>query len=169
MISCALTFFLRNVVHVKSIWLCGVILVMCGCDRLPALTIDRLEEAERRWSAHQPAMYELVIEMSGDRVERGRFDVEVRSGHVVNLRRNGFPVQPRPGEDYSMEGLFRMLKQELALAEKPAMLGAAPGYSIYLSARFDADDGRLIHYRRTVGGTANGIDVDVVEYRVASQ
>lgn len=68
------------------------------------------------------------------------------------------------GQDYSMEGLFLILRQELGLKEKPALLGAAPGYSVYLMVRFDADTGRLLHYRRTVGGTSNGIEIKVTEY-----
>lgn len=57
-----------------------------------------------------------------------------------------------------------MLEQELGLAEKPALLGAPPGYSVYTTAEFDANNGRLIHYRRVVGGTSNSIDVKIVEY-----
>jgi hypothetical protein len=137
---------------------------IAGCARLPALTPSILEQAENQWRAHRPAFYRLVIDMSGDRVEAGRFDAMVRSGEVVSLRRNGLVVLPSRGQDYSMEGLFRMLEQELGLAEKPALLGAPPGYSVYTTAEFDANNGRLIHYRRVVGGTSNSIDVKIVEY-----
>ena len=102
--------------------------------------------------------------MSGDRVETGRFEVTVRSGGVVALRRNGLVLTPDRGQDYSMEGLFRMLHQELGLAEKPVMLGAPEGYSAYPTARFDETTGRLIQYRRTVGGTSNTIEVKVLQY-----
>jgi hypothetical protein len=73
-------------------------------------------------------------------------------------------IRPDAGQDYSMEGLFHMLVQELGLSEKPTMLGAPPGYSVYITARFDDTTGRLVHYRRIVGGTSNSIDVNVVEY-----
>jgi hypothetical protein len=63
-----------------------------------------------------------------------------------------------------MEGLFRMLKQELGLAERPAMLGAPGGYSVYPMAQFDEMTGRLIHYRRTVGGTSNAIEIKVLAF-----
>jgi hypothetical protein len=155
---------------VKRTFVWAVILLMgVGCSRLPTLTPATLAQAEEQWSTHRPAVYDLVVEMSGDRVEKGRFDVEVRSDHVINLRRNGLVIRPNPGEDYSMEGLFRMLKQELGLAEQPAMLGAPPGYSIYLTARFDETNGRLIRYRRIVGGTSNAIEVNVLEYRETRQ
>ncbi len=102
--------------------------------------------------------------MSGDRVETGRFEVGVESGRMVSLRRNGLSIAANPGQDYTMEGLFHMLKQELGLAEKPAMMGAPPGYAVYLTAKFDEATGRLVRYRRIVGGTSNAIEVNVVEY-----
>jgi len=103
--------------------------------------------------------------MSGDRDETGRFEVEVRSGQTVSLRRNDIVIRPNVGQDYSMDGLFHMLEQELGLAEKPATMGAPPGYSIYTTAKFDDETGRLIRYRRIVGGASNAIEVNVLEYR----
>lgn len=135
-----------------------------ACSRLPTLTADQLTSAEQKWSTHNAVAYNLAIEMSGDRVEEGRFDVEVRAGNVVSFRRNGLVMQPAAGSGYTMEGLFRMLKQEIGLAEKPTMLGAPPGYSVYLSAQFDEKTGRLVHYRRTVGGGNNSIEIRVVAY-----
>ena len=136
-----------------------------ACSRLPTLTPEILSQAEQKWNAHKPPAYRLVVEMSGDRVETGRFEVEVRSGQTVSLRRNGLIIRPNPGQDYSMDGLFQMLKQELGLAERPATIGAPPGYSVYTRARFDDATGRLIRYRRIVGGTSNSIEVNVVDYQ----
>jgi len=103
--------------------------------------------------------------MSGDRVQTGRFEVEVRGTQIVTLRHDGLIVRPNPGQDYTMEGLFQMLMLELGLAERPAMLGAPEGYSVYATAKFDDTTGRLIRYRRIVGGASNSIDVRVVEYQ----
>jgi hypothetical protein len=147
----------------KLLW--TVILVAStGCARLPTLTPDILASAEMKWSSHRPESYRLVIEMSGDRVETGQFEVEVRSNHLLSLRRNGLVIRPNAGEDYTMEGLFHMLHQELDITQKPAMLGAPPGYSVYLNARFDEANGRLIGYRRIVGGASNSIEVKVVKF-----
>jgi hypothetical protein len=63
-----------------------------------------------------------------------------------------------------MEGLFHMLEQELGLAERPVVLGAPEGYSLYLNARFDDLTGRLVRYRRIVGGTSNSVDINVVTF-----
>jgi hypothetical protein len=146
----------------KSIFL--IALFACACTRLDTLTPELLNQSQEKWKAHQPVAYHLVIEMSGDRVQTGKFEVMVRAGQVVSLRRNGLIITPGSGQDYSMDGLLRMLMQELGLAEKPALLGAPGGYSAYLQARFDPDNGRLILYRRSVGGTSNSIDVRVTEY-----
>ena len=83
----------------------------------------------------------------------------------MDLKRNGLVLRPNAGQDYSMDGLFHMLEQEIDLAERPATLGAPEGYSVYLNARFDEMTGRLIRYRRIVGGASNSIEVNVVEFR----
>ena len=153
----------RNVIAVKR-FLAPVLFLIAACSRLPALTPAILEQAEKNWQTHRPDFYRVVIDMSVDRVETGRFEAIVRSGKVVSLRRNGLIIMPGRGDEYSMDGLFRMLHQEMGLAEKPAMLGAPPGYAVYTTARFDQNTGRLIRYRRIVGGASNSIDVKVVEY-----
>jgi hypothetical protein len=141
-----------------------IALFACACSRLDTLTPELLEQSQQKWKTHQPVGYRLVIEMSGDRVETGTFEVMVRDGQVVSLRRNGLIITPASGQDYSMDGLFRMLMQELGLAEKPSLLGAPGGYSAYLQVQFDPETGRLVRYRRSVGGTSNSIDVEILEY-----
>jgi len=155
----------RNVVLVKrALFSALVVLSAVACSRLPPLTPQILTDAEQQWSKQRPIGYRLVVEMSGDRVETGKFEVEVRGNETVSLRRNGLVIRPNAGQDYTMEGLFHMLKQELGLAERPAMLGAPEGYAIYVTAKFDDTNGRLMRYRRIVGGTSNSIEVNVVEY-----
>lgn len=135
-----------------------------GCSGPPSLTPDVLSAAQEKWKASRPAAYKLQVEMSGDRVETGKFEVTVEDGKVTSLRRNGLSISPNSGQDYSMEGLFHVLQQELGLAEKPAMLGAPEGYSVYMNARFDDQTGRLVEYRRTVGGASNSIEIKVLEF-----
>jgi hypothetical protein len=75
------------------------------------LTPQLLDQSQQKWKTHQPVAYRLVIEMSGDRIETGKFDVMVRDARVISLRRNGLIISPASGQDYSMDGLFRMLMQ----------------------------------------------------------
>ena len=137
---------------------------LANCSRLQPLTPEMLQTARDKWQSSRPEYYRLTLEMSGDRVETGRFEVTVQGNEVVSLRRNGQVILPGRGQDYSMDGLFRMLIQELDLAGKPALLGAPEGYSAYAMARFDPETGRLVRYRRTVGGAKNSIEIDVVSF-----
>ena len=138
--------------------------MISGCSRLDTLTPELLDNAQQKWKANEPTSYRIIIDMSGDRVEAGRFEATIREGKAVSLRRNGLGITVGSGQDYSMEGLFQMLRQELGLAEKPALLGAPGGYSVYLQARFDDTTGQLVRYSRSVGGTSNAIEINVVEY-----
>jgi Family of unknown function (DUF6174) len=152
----------------RKCWLSLAIVVFAGlsasCSGLSTLTPMMLERAEQKWNASKPASYRLVVSMEGDRVERGEFEVQVQKGVVTSVTRNGAVAKPASGQDYSMDGLFKMIREEMDLAEKPALLGAPEGYSAYLMARFDDSTGRLRHYRRAVGGISNSIDIQVLRF-----
>lgn len=139
-------------------------LLFVSCSGLSTLTPAGLDQAEQKWNAAKPASYVLVVSMEGDRVERGEFEVQVSNGIVTSVKRNGQIVTPAAGQDYSMDGLFRILHEEMSLAEKPALLGAPAGYTAYLMASFDDRTGRLRHYRRAVGGISNSIDIQVLRF-----
>lgn len=141
-----------------------VILLVAGCSGLEPLTEDALIRAQEQWDSSAPDFYRVLVEMTGERIESGVFEVLVREGQVVSLQRNGQVILPDRGQDYSVQGLFAMLRQELALAEQPTLLGAPPGYAAHLLARFDPATGRLERYRRTVAGVNNNIEIVVVEY-----
>ena len=140
------------------------VVFMAGCSRLETLTESNLTAAEDSWQSNVPGLYRVEIEISGERVEAGTFEVLVRSGEVVSITLDGRAVLPGRSEDYSIRGLFGILRQELALAQEPQLLGAPAGYEAYLLVRFEAETGRLMHYRRTVGGASNSIDIEVVGF-----
>ena len=144
------------------------VLFTTGCSRLEQLTESNLTAAEELWQSNVPGLYRAEIEISGERVEDGTFEVLVRSGEVVSITLDGQAVAPERSEDYSISGLFGILRQELALAQEPRLLGAPAGYEAYLLVRFEPDTGRLTHYRRTVGGASNSIDIEVVGFEVQS-
>jgi len=108
----------------------------------------------------------MVIEMSGDRLESSQYSVTVHDKKVVQLLRNGKPVTTTAdgGQDYSVEGLFHILDEELDLTKKPQVLGAPPGYASYPMAKFDASNGRLLQFQRSVGGAKNSIEIHVTEF-----
>ena len=93
----------------------GFVLI-AGCSGLGTLTPELLDQAEQRWKASKPTAYHLVVAMKGDRVELGEYDVEVKNNVVISLKRNGDVVDSKVGQDYSMDGLFRILREEIDLA-----------------------------------------------------
>lgn len=139
------------------------VLLLGSCSGLSTLTPEMLNQAEAKWNEGKPSSYKLVVSMEGDRVERGEFEVEVQNGVVRSLKRNGQAVNLKSGEDYSMDGLFKMVRNEMDLAKNPSTFGAPTGYSAYLMARFDRT-GRLQQYRRAVGGISNSIDIQVISF-----
>ena len=140
------------------------LLMLASCSGLSALTPAMLDEAEAKWNASKPSSYRMVVSMEGDRVERGEFDVRVENGVVTELKRNGQAINVKSGQDYSMDGLFKMVREEMDLAKNPSLFGAPAGYSAYLMARFDGSTGGLLHYRRSVGGISNSIDIQVSSF-----
>jgi hypothetical protein len=140
-----------------------VTLLFVSCSGLSTLTVPALDEAQASWNAGKPPSYRLVISMEGDRVERGEFDVEVQNGNVTSLKRNGEVVKPTEAQDYSMDGLFKIIREEMDLAKNPSLFGAPAGYSAYLMARFSRT-GALEHYTRAVGGISNSIDIQVLSF-----
>ena len=63
-----------------------------------------------------------------------------------------------------MDGMFKIIRDEMDLARNPSLLGAQEGYSAYLMAKFDNRTGRLEHYRRAVGGISNSIDIQILRF-----
>ena len=152
----------RQTLHYAGVL--AAMLWLASSSGLSTLTPAMLEEAEAKWKTFKPSDYRLVVAMKGDRVELGEFDVTVEGGAVTALKRNGTAVSLSAGQDYSMEGLFRIIHLEMDLAKNPVLLGAQPGYSVYLMGRFDSRTGGLLHYRRAVGGISNSIDIEVLSF-----
>lgn len=145
-----------------------VVVLLAGCSGLSTLTPELLDQSEQRWNASKPASYRLVVVMEGDRVERSEYEVEVKDNIVTSLKRNGTVLDTKAGQDYSMDGLFKILHEEIGLAKNPSPLGAPAGYAAYLMASFDGSSGRLKHYRRSVGGISNSIDIEVLQFNSGS-
>ena len=145
----------RNVLFVVAI------VALSACSGLSSLTPQMIDQAEKQWNASKPASYRLIVTMEGDRVEKSEYDVHVENGTVTSLLRNGKVVHSFQGQDYSMDGLFGIIREEMELSGTPGKLGAPEGYGAYLMADFDRATGRLLKYRRTLGGGVNN-SIDIV-------
>jgi hypothetical protein len=147
-----------------------VLFLLYGCSRISDLTPDTLRTAQAQWEKTGPASYRMVVETSGDRMEKSKYEVTVKSKSVVKLVRNGTLLQPEAGDNsYTVEGLFRTMDQEIDLKGKPQLLGAPPGYASYPMASFDRATGRLLRFQRSVGGTKNNIEINVREFEILDQ
>ena len=92
------------------------------------------------------------------------YDVVVAGGTPVAIARNGRHVAPEDADhyDYSVSGLFDLLRTDLRWTHVTAIDNVP---AVDLRARFDADTGRLVRYRRTVGtGRRRVLLVEVVSY-----
>lgn len=131
---------------------------------METLTSAALDEAERRWEAQGAESYHLVVRVRAPRFAPAVYDLVVKEGKVVEMERDGsaLPIEEAGRHDFSVAGLFDLLREDLPLAgEHP--IGSAP--PIDLRARFNPATGRLERYRRTVGTKRRRVLlVEVVQY-----
>lgn len=138
-----------------------------GPPPMEPLTKTALEAAEHRWEAHGSDSYHLVVRVRPPRdrytpSDPAVYDVVVKGGEVAGIERDGQAVPLVDTEDYSVSGLFHLLREDVRLVEvRPA--GNTPPAD--LRVRFEAETGRLEQYRRTVGSNRQRIlQVDVLKY-----
>jgi hypothetical protein len=128
------------------------------------LTARTLADAEHRWEAHGADSYRVVVRVRAPRADAAVYDVVVRRGEVVSVAHDGRTVRPEDARhyDYSVSGLFALLRDDLRLTDVPSVGDTPP---VDLRARFEAETGRLVRYRRTVGSARRRVlFVEVLEY-----
>lgn len=129
----------------------ALVLVLAACTTPPMepLTESALQAAEREWAAHGSDSYKLVVQVRAPRVAPAVYKLVVNGGEIASIARDdGQAVPLDEAHDYSIPGLFRLLRGDLRLADIPDAADVPP---IDVRARFDRDTGRLVRYRRTVG------------------
>jgi hypothetical protein len=97
--------------------------------------------------------------------------LEVRDGRAARALRGTVPMTGDV-ESYSVPGWFTTLVREFEMAKHPATmrapgeatLGAPPGYSVYVWARFHPELGYPLHYRRIVGGSNRRVEMRVTRF-----
>jgi hypothetical protein len=137
-------------------------------EPLVDLTPELLESARARWAQAATSDYDLGVLVHADRLDDGRFDVQVRGGVVTAMRRNGLATTGT-ADAYSIPGIFDILERELELSHNPSGgFGAPAGYRAYLKVRFHPSLGYPEKYRRIVGGTSNSVEITVEHFQPAS-
>jgi hypothetical protein len=121
-------------------------------ERLPALTTQRLDAAEKLWEESGPGGYNLDLEIRG--AQPGVVHVEVRGGVVTAMQRDGLaPSQRRTWEVWAVPGMFETIERELELAADPQHeMDVGAGTRVNLRCEFDAQYGYPSRFHRTVYG-----------------
>jgi hypothetical protein len=148
-------------------WAAGLpLLAACARPPMEVLTEATLAAAEHRWAAHGAASYHLVVRIRPPRFAAAVYDVVVDRGRVTAIERDSGEVIPAGDtRDYSVPGLFHLLREDLRLADVPRVGDVPP---IDLRAQFEPETGRLVRYRRTVGTASRRVLlVEVLAYEPA--
>lgn len=156
-----------NLLIIHPVCVCAALLaLLAACSStepspMGPLTKDMLEAAERQWEAHGSDSYNLTLQVEAARMETVVYDVVVRAGEIAGIKRNGQDILPEHTEDYSVPGLFRLLRLELRLMEMGA--NGTPDALAEVFARFDSQTGRLDRYRRTTSRSKH-LRIQVLKY-----
>jgi hypothetical protein len=129
----------------------ALLLEMFVAQRIPALTAERLVEAQERWRRNGPTSYDMDLEILGERP--GPVHVEVRLGQVTAMTRDGRTPDPRTWHYWTVLGQFETLERELVMAEDPTHEAqASAGTQWRLRCEFDPRYGFPSRFQRTVFG-----------------
>ena len=139
-------------------------------DAVPPLTSEALSAGKALWKKNGPADYDLAFTTAGR--QTGDYVVEVRSGKVVRVTRNGVDVPDR-GEAWdarSIQGLFDTIDYEIDLAKEPQeAFDGAKSSDVIQQAEFDEQFGFPRRYRRMVLGVDRPIQWTVTEFNDRSR
>lgn len=117
--------------------------------RTEPLTRERLAAAERLWQAADITSYDMDLQTGG--AMPGKYHIEVHGGELTKLERNGRPANPAEGEYWTLDGLFRIIEQDLDEADR-AEAATADRRFVWLRGRFDPQLGYPVHYIKQVPG-----------------
>ena len=142
----------------------GVLLTTANCAKGEDLTRERLGQAAARWQQASISSYRMTLEITGDRIKAGTFEIEVIRNKIKAVSRNGKNIGSND-RFYSLDGLFKFLDDELEIAKEPARYFNAPSDTrVYLRAHFDPKLGYPTRYLRSVVGTDHNITLEVVHF-----
>jgi len=147
---------------------CILMLTFAGCGESgDPVNQERIESDAARWAAAGIRDYDLVWQSVSTR-NRSTYKVYVRDGSVraVRLvRPDGKAVALKPADMnfYSVEGLFRTIREELAQSQESRPFGQPPGTTVVLTMRSDDRLGYPTIYRRDIFGVEDRMGIDVIE------
>jgi hypothetical protein len=149
-------------------------LLLAGCGGGVDVSTRSVREARRTWQQAHIRDYDLEWRSTGPL--SGHYLVYVRDGRVDAVRRvletpreiklnHGRKIlEAHPGDPelYGVDGLFRVLEQELDAAQADNPFGAPQGSRVLLKFVPDEALGYPRTYRRDVIGSRAGLSLDVL-------
>jgi hypothetical protein len=127
------------------------------------LTREKLEAAIQLWAEKGPASYDLRYVVERPNTEPERYRAVVRDKKVLRAYRNDREMEPRLWSHQDMRGRYWDIQQFLEEDAKP---GKPRAYAV---AQFGKEDGRLIHYVRSVTGTRERLEISVSVTEVSGE
>lgn len=139
----------------------------CGDSGEP-LDAARLQRDEALWNSRGPADYDLQWRSTSTR-NNAVYRVYVRGGQVRSVRLvrpDGKAIALKPAEPgfYSVPGLFRTIREELAQSQQAQPFGQPQGTTVLLTVRSDPTYGYPTFYRRDIFGVNERMGLDVTRF-----
>jgi len=146
---------------------CAIVaVVLFVLSRRPAgdpLTEEALAAARKRWSEHGLRDYTLEIERLG--AQQDHCHIEVKGGVVASMTVDGEPVGERVREQWSVEGIFVFLAEELSNRAHPEVtFGVSDPEQVVLRASFDPEYGYPRRFLRHVIGQRRSVEWEIVAF-----
>jgi hypothetical protein len=149
------------------------LLAVVGCGGGESVNSKTLGKAQALWDAAKIRNYNLEWTTSGDR--EGHYLVFVRDGVVKEIHeyledrreRRTREILVKPGDPsyYSVEGLFKIIREEQAMSqESDSPFGQPKGTQMLLKFTPDPEYGYPKRYRRDVVGRPKGLALDVTRF-----
>lgn len=145
---------------------------LAGCgDSGEPLDAARLDRAEALWNKAGPADYDLEWRSVSSR-SQSVYRVYVRSSQVRSVRLvrpDGKATALKPAEPrfYSVPGLFRTIREELAQSQQPKPFGQPQGTQVVLTIRTEPTLGYPTLYRRDILGVDERMGLDVTRFEAS--
>jgi hypothetical protein len=145
--------------------------ILAGCGGGEAVTGPSIGKAKRLWEQARVRDYDLEWSSSGR--TSGHYLVEVRDGQVRSIESvlpdgRNIPVHTAEPKYYGVDGLFTIIKDELAQSRFPEPFGQPKGTKTILRFTPDPKLGYPRSYRRDVLGTPQTAAIDVIRFEEKS-
>jgi hypothetical protein len=148
----------------------AVSLIACtGCGETgERLQADRLERDQALWAKSGPSDYNLEWQSISSH-NQSVYRVYVRNGKVESVRLvrpdgKAIALKPAEPEFYSVPGLFRTIREELAQSQLATPFGQPQGTTVVLTIRTDPAFGYPTLYRRDIFGVDQRMGMDVTQF-----